>query len=48
MFKVNNNGIVLVSLLLTLLYFTPCSNVSIINFEQANANWVVDHLPQFL
>ena len=43
MFKVNNKdtrttpGIVLVSLLLTLrTYFTPCSSVSIVNFEQVN------------
>ena len=30
----------LVSLLLTLNIFTPCSNVSIVNFEQVNADWV--------
>ena len=45
MFKVNNKstrttpGIVLVSLLLTLKYFTPCSSGSIVNFEQVNAGW---------
>ena len=49
MFKVNNrntktrckiseaNSVILVSLLLTLTYFTPCSSVSIVNFEQVNA-----------
>ena len=44
MFEVNNkdnkdaNGIVLVSLLF-LTYFTLCSTVSIVNFEQVNAGW---------
>ena len=28
------------SLLLTMNYFTPCANVSIVNFEQLNARWV--------
>ena len=39
MFKVNNrkDGVVLVSLLLTLTYFTPCSSVSIVTFDQVNA-----------
>ena len=39
--KVNNgaNDVVLVSLLLTLTYFTPCSCVSIVNFEQVNDDW---------
>ena len=49
MFKVNNrntktrckiseaNSVISVSLLLTLTYFTPCSSVSIVNFEQVNA-----------
>ena len=45
MFKVNNkvtsiwhlSGIFIVNLLLT--YFTPCSSVSIVNFEQVNAGW---------
>ena len=32
-------GVVLVSLLLTLNYFTPCSIVCIVNFEQVNAGW---------
>ena len=32
-------GVVLVSLLLTLNIFTPCSIVSIVNFEQVNAGW---------
>ena len=31
---------VLLSLLLTLTYFTPCSSVFITNFEQVNADWV--------
>ena len=34
-------GVVLVSLLLTLNIFTPCSTVSIINFEQVNAGWEI-------
>ena len=33
------NGVALVSLLLTLTYFTFCSSVSIVNFEQVNADW---------
>ena len=32
-FKVNNIN--------TRTYFTPCSSVSIVNFEQVNAGWVV-------
>ena len=32
------DGVVLVSFLLT--YFTPYSSVSIVNFEQVNADWV--------
>ena len=45
MFKVNNKdnrttpGVVLVSLLLTSTYFTPCSSVSIVNFELVNVGW---------
>ena len=31
MFKVNNKD--------TRTYFTPCSSVSIVNFEQVNAGW---------
>ena len=31
---------VLVSLLLTLNIITPCSSVSIVNFEQVTAGWV--------
>ena len=30
----------LVSLLLTLTYFTPCSSVCIVNFEQVKAGWL--------
>ena len=41
MFKVNNKGtrtgVVLMPLLLTFTYFTPCSGVSIVNFEHLNA-----------
>ena len=43
MFKVNNKdtrtmpGVVQVSLLLT--YFTLCSSVPIINFDQVNVDW---------
>ena len=42
-FRVYSNvtGVVLVSLLLFLTYFTPSSSVSIVNFEQINAGWVV-------
>ena len=32
MFKVNNND--------TRTYFTPCSSVSIVNFEHVNAGWI--------
>ena len=35
-------GVVLVSLLLTLNIFTPCSSVSVVNFEQVNACWALD------
>ena len=47
MFGVNNTdtrttlGVALMSLLLTLTYFTPCSSVSIVNFEHVIADWVV-------
>ena len=38
--KVNNNKFNnKLSLLLTLNIFTPCCTVSIVNFEQVNANW---------
>ena len=41
MFKVNNKDtVVLVSSLLTMNIFTPCSGLSIVNFEQASAGWV--------
>ena len=42
MFKVNNEDTrtTLVSLLLTLTYFIPCSGVSVVNIEQLNAGWV--------
>ena len=33
------NGVVLVSLLLTLTHFTLCSSVSNVNFKQVNADW---------
>ena len=33
------HSFVLVSLLLTLNKFTPCSSVSIVNLEQVNAHW---------
>ena len=46
MFKVNNKryqndaiGVVLVSLLLTWTYFTHCSTVFTVNFEQVNTSW---------
>ena len=35
-------GIVLVSFLLTLNIFTPCSSVSIANFEHVIASWATD------
>ena len=49
MFKVNNRNTKArceicsksVSLLSTLNYFTPCSSVSIGNFEQVNTGWVI-------
>ena len=51
MFKANNKetrDVVLVSLLLTLNIVTPCSSVSIVNFEKVNADWasrlVVSHV----
>ena len=43
--RVNNKDtrktpvVVLMSLLLTLKYFTPCSSVSIVNFEHLCAGW---------
>ena len=41
MFKVNNKDTrtILVSLLLTLNIFTPCSSVSIVNFGEVNGGW---------
>ena len=45
MLKVNNKdtrttpAVVLVSLLLVLTYFTPCSSVSIVNPEHVNVDW---------
>ena len=51
MFKVSSKdtrktplGVVLVSLLLTLINFTPCSVVSIVNFERVNTDWVADEI----
>ena len=41
MFIANAGSVVLVSLLITLTYFTLCSSVSIVNFEQINADWTV-------
>ena len=38
--KTMDNGVVLVSLLLTLNNFPPCSGVSIANFEHVNVDWV--------
>ena len=52
MLKVNNKdtrmtprmtpGVVLVSLLLTLNIFPPCSSVSIVNFEHVIAGWDIN------
>ena len=36
----DDNGVILVSLLLTLNIFTPCSSVSIVNFQHVIAGWV--------
>ena len=47
MFKVNNKNTIILSLLLTLNKFQPCSSVSIVNFEHVKAEWaakVVDIL----
>ena len=43
MFKVNNKNtrtICEICSKLTITYFTPCSSVSIVNFEQVNGGWV--------
>ena len=40
MFKVNNKNTGR-SLLLTLKHISPCSTVSIVNFEQVTAGWAV-------
>ena len=43
MFKVSNKEtivVILMSLLLTSTYFTPCYSISIFNFEQVNTTWV--------
>ena len=36
---INRGGVVLVSLLLTLNIFSPCSSLSIVNVGQVNADW---------
>ena len=48
MFRINNKdtrttqGVVLVSLFLTLnIFLTLCSSVSVVNFEQVNADWEI-------
>ena len=41
MFKVNDKDTVLVSLLLTLNIFPPCSGVCIVNFEHVITGWDV-------
>ena len=38
MFKVNNKTMPM-ALLVTFINFTPCANVSIVNFEHINAEW---------
>ena len=39
--RLSSSGVVLVLLLLTLnIFHTPCSSVSIVNFEQVNTDWV--------
>ena len=38
MFKVNNKTMSM-ALLVTFTNFTPCSSVSIVNFEHVNAEW---------
>ena len=39
MFKVNNKD----TRTMSIAYFTPCSIVSIVNFEQVNTGWIVVH-----
>ena len=39
MFKVNNKD----TRTTTQNHFTPCSSVSIVNYEQVNAGWVLVH-----
>ena len=39
MFRVDAIGVVLVSLLLTLTYFTTCTSVSVVNLEYVIAGW---------
>ena len=38
------NDVVLVLLLVTWIYFTPFSNVSIADFEQVNVSWILQFL----
>ena len=48
MFRVNNKDtVVLVSLILTLNNFKPCSSVSVVNFEHVIAGWVIDTFSTF-
>ena len=41
MLKVNSKDTRTTPVALASLYFTRCSSVSIVNFEQVNAGWVV-------
>ena len=44
MFKVNNKdaGVVMLFLLLTRKYFTPCTSVSIVNFEHVEMKKILE------
>ena len=44
MFKVSNKD-ARTTPVASVAYFTPCSSVSIANFEQVNAGWVVQYAP---
>ena len=44
MFKVNNKDTRTTAMATAMAYFTLCSNVSIVNFEQVNAGSVIPYL----
>ena len=47
MFKVNNKDTRTI-LLASFCYFTPCSGVSIVKFEQVNAHWDNQNVPEWV